>query len=119
MVRMLPFSSSAKGVRDIYPNADIMLCSGHTGWAHKKMLKKHQKAKSFTDSQIEKYKDTFPNVCNKEYQQCECVGKHSSECGCLSNRFIAKHTPILLPFFLEHPSLVCFVVYQVYRRSSN
>ena len=33
-------------------------------------------SKRFTQSQIKKYKNTFPNVCNKEYQQCKCVGNH-------------------------------------------
>ena len=42
-------------------------------------------------AQIEKYKDTFPNVCNEEYRKCMCkCKKHSSGCGCLSDTFIAK-----------------------------
>ena len=32
-------SSSAKGVREIFPSAEIMLCGGHAGRAHKKLWK--------------------------------------------------------------------------------
>ena len=85
-------SSSAKSVREVYPDAEIMICGGHAGRAHGKMFEKRQKDKHLTQAQIEKYKDTFPNVCNEEYQKCKCK-KHSSGCGCLSDTFIAKaHT---------------------------
>ncbi len=54
--------------------------------------KKRAKDKVLTQAQIEKYKDTFPKVCNEEYQKCKCKN-HSSGCGCLSDTFIAKaHT---------------------------
>ena len=36
-------SSSAKGVREIFPKAEIMLCGGHAGRAHTKILEKRQK----------------------------------------------------------------------------
>ena len=36
-------SSSAKGVREIFPKAEIMLCGGHAGRAHRKILEKRQK----------------------------------------------------------------------------
>ena len=82
-------SSSAKSVREVYPDAQIMICGGHAGQAHRKLVEKRQKDKDLTQAQ---YKDTFPNVCNKEYQKCKCK-KHSSGCGCLSDTFIAKaHT---------------------------
>ena len=32
---------------------------------HRKSLEKRQKDKDLTQAQIEKYKDTFPSVCNK------------------------------------------------------
>ena len=38
-------SSSAKAVREIYPKAEIMLCGGHAGRAHRKILEKRQKDK--------------------------------------------------------------------------
>ena len=85
-------SSSAKSVREVYPDAQIMICGGHAGRAHRKILEKYQKDKHLTQAQIEKYKETFPNVCNEEFQKCKCK-KHSSGCGCLSDTFIAKaHT---------------------------
>ena len=33
-------SSFARAVRDIYPKAEIMLCGGHAGIAHRKILEK-------------------------------------------------------------------------------
>ena len=85
-------SSSAKSVREVYPNAQIMLCGGHAGRAHNFFLEKRQKDKAFTQTQIEKHKDAFPNVCKEEYQKCNCT-RHSSGCGCLSDTFIAAaHT---------------------------
>ena len=53
-------SSSAMAVTDHFPNAEIMICGGHAGRAHKKQLEKLQKIKSFTVDLIRKYKDTFP-----------------------------------------------------------
>ena len=86
-------SSSAKVVNDIFPNAQIMICGGHAGRAHKKILEKRQKIKAFTNYQITKYKDTFPAVVREGWQKCKCQGNHSAGCGCLSDAFIAKaHT---------------------------
>ena len=36
----LPFSSSAKAVREIFPSAEIMLCGGHADRAHKEEHRK-------------------------------------------------------------------------------
>ena len=38
-------SSSAKSFREVFPDAEIMICGGHAGRAHKKMLELHQKRK--------------------------------------------------------------------------
>ena len=38
-------SSSAKAVREIFPKAEIMLCGGHAGRAHRKILEKRQNDK--------------------------------------------------------------------------
>ena len=70
-----------------------MLCGGHAGRAHRKILEKRQKDKMLPSAHIEKYKDDFPFICEEEYQQCKCVVYHSSGCGCLSDTFISKaHT---------------------------
>lgn len=42
-------SSSSKAVSDHFPNAKVMICSGHAGRAHKKQLEKLSKKKCFTD----------------------------------------------------------------------
>ena len=41
-------SSSSKAVTDHFPDAQVMICGGHAGTAHKKQLEKMQKMKSFT-----------------------------------------------------------------------
>ena len=78
-------SSSAKAVREIYPKAEIMLCGGHAGRAHRNILEKRQKNKILPPAHIEKYKTDFPIICKEEYQSCKCVVYHSSGCGCLSD----------------------------------
>ena len=66
-----------------------MLCGGHAGRAHRKILEKRQKKKILPPSHIE---TDFPFIC-KEYQSCKCVMYHSSGCGCLSDTCISKaHT---------------------------
>ena len=85
-------SSSAKALRKVFPKAEIMLCGGHAGHAHRKILENRQKEKELKQTMIDKYKDVFPQVCDKEYQKCKCE-RHRSGCGCLSEAFISKaHT---------------------------
>ena len=53
--------SSAKAVIDHFLNAEIMICGGHAGRAHKKQLERLQKIKSFTVDLIRNYiKTLFP-----------------------------------------------------------
>ena len=83
-------SSSANAVREVFPDADIMICGGHAGRAHKKMLKSHQKKKRASEKMIEKYGKAFPALCELS---CKCTGNHSAACGCLTDAFISKaHT---------------------------
>lgn len=86
-------SSSANAVREVFPRAKIMICGGHAGRAHKKILEKRQRARSLSKALIDKYKDTFPNICEEEYQRCKCGDRHRTGCGCLTDAFINKaHT---------------------------
>ena len=39
-------SSSAKAVTEVFPDAEIMICGGHAGRAHKKILESRQKMKA-------------------------------------------------------------------------
>ena len=78
--------SSAKAVTDHFPNAEIMICGGHAGMAHKKQLEKLQKIKSFTVDLIRKYKNTFPSVGDVV---CHC-SRHKQGCGCFSKAFTEK-----------------------------
>ena len=47
-------SSSSKAVREIYPKAEIMLCGGHAGRAHNKMLEKRLKDKVLPLSHVDR-----------------------------------------------------------------
>ena len=81
-------SSSAKAVTEVFPDAEIMLCGGHAGRAHKKILESWQKRERFPQyNMINKYGDDFPAV---RELICKCRGNHSANCGCLSTTFISK-----------------------------
>ena len=83
-------SSSANAVVEVFPKAEVMICGGHAGRAHKKILEKRQKVKCFTKKLIERYEKTYPAVSTLT---CKCKGNHSATCGCMTAAFIAKaHT---------------------------
>ena len=73
-----------------------MLCGGHAGRAHRKILEKRQKDKILPLKHVDK--GDFPVICKDEYQSCKWVGYHRSGCGCLVTPLYPKHTPISLPF---------------------
>ena len=70
-------SSSAKAVRKIYPKAEIMLCGGHAGRAHIKILEKRQKDKTLPLKHVDK--DDFPVIC-KEDQSCKDRTEKEESC---------------------------------------
>lgn len=84
-------SSSAKAVSEVFPDAEIMICGGHAGRAHRKILELRHKMKKVPKKMLEKYKDSYPALGEVH---CTCEGgNHSSTCGCLNQPFIAKaHT---------------------------
>ena len=84
-------SSSAKGFREVFPDAQVMICGGHAGRAHKKILEKRHKLKKAPKKMWKKYEKNFPAL---RKLSCKCLGgNHSSTCGCLNPPFIAKaHT---------------------------
>ena len=79
-------SSFSEAVTDHFPDAQIMICSGHASRAHKKQLEKLQKMKSFTADLIRKFKDIFPTVGDVV---CHC-SRHKQGCSCLSKTFIER-----------------------------
>ena len=82
-------SSSSNAVSECFPEAEIMVCGGHVGRAHRKQLEARATQKKFTDTMMSKYEKTFPGVKNVT---CHCI-RHKVGCGCLSESFIAKaHT---------------------------
>ena len=63
-------SSSAKAVSDVFPDAEIMICGGHAGRAHKKILELRHKMKKVSKTMIQKYKDTFPALGKLRCDSC-------------------------------------------------
>ena len=64
-------SSSAKAVSEVFPDAEIMICDGHAGHAHRKILELRHKMKKVPKKMLQKYRDTFPALgklrCNEVY----------------------------------------------------
>ena len=98
-------SSSANSLSAVFPDAEIMICAGHSGRAHRKILESRQKIKQFPKIFNEKHREKFPGIvecssdCKKDSHSntcvrfCHCTGNHSVGCGCLTAEFIAKaHT---------------------------
>ena len=85
-------SSSAKAVR---AKAEIMLCGGHAGRAHRKILEKRQKNKILPPAHIEKYKTDFPFICIRVVNVW-CIT--AVDAGVLLTPLYPKHTPISLLF---------------------
>ena len=81
-------SSSANEVREVFPDADTMICGGHVGRANKKMLNSHQNEKKASEKMIEKYGKAFPALCKLS---CKSTGNHSAAYGCLTNAFKGPH----------------------------
>ena len=87
-------SSSAKAVREVFPDADIMICGGHAGRAHRKILELRQKIKNASQQMMHKFKDSYPEL-GKLTCKCMRAGKsnHSANCRCLTAPFISRaHT---------------------------
>ena len=52
-------SSSAKAFSQVFPDADIMICGGHAGRAHRKILELHHKMEKVSKKMIKKYIQGF------------------------------------------------------------
>jgi hypothetical protein len=98
-------SPSANSFSAVFPDAEIMICAGHSGRAHRKVLESRQKLKQFPKRFIEKHREKFPATveCSSDCEDeshsdtcvrfCHCTGNHSAGCGCLTAEFIAQaHT---------------------------
>ena len=80
-------SSSSNAMIDHFPDAEIMICGGHAGKAHKKQLENLAKKKSFTDQFKKKHHERFPQV---DSVVCHCEKRHKPGCGCWSEAFIEE-----------------------------
>ena len=54
--------SSSNAMTELFPDAQIMICGGHAGKAHKKQLEELAKKKSFTDKYKKKHRKKFPQL---------------------------------------------------------
>ena len=79
-------SSSSKAVTDHFPNAEVMICAGHTARAHKKRLESLAVKKCFSAKLKSMYRERFPLV---DTVVCHCT-RHEAGCGCLSKGFIER-----------------------------
>ena len=80
-------SSSANVISNLFPEAEVMICSGHAAKSHKKVLEGYSKIKAFSDSFIKTHQNKHPTV--KEVK-CKCSGRHGQGCGCLTPAFIER-----------------------------
>ena len=55
-------SSSAKAVREVFPNAEVMICGGDAGRAHRKILELLQKIKKAPQQMLDRYKSSYPQL---------------------------------------------------------
>ena len=70
-------SSSSNAVSEVFPDAKIMICGGHSGRAHKKQLEVRAKQKSFTNAFMARYEKQYPEV---RTLTCHCRGNHKLSC---------------------------------------
>ena len=80
-------SSSAKPIAECFPECKIMICGGHAGKAHLKVLEKYSKMKAAPAGFIKLHKSKFPQIAETS---CHCVEKHRVGCGCLTDAFIMR-----------------------------
>ena len=64
-------SSSAKTVTEVFPDAEVLICGGHAGRAHRNILALLHKMKKVPKKMLEKYKDSFPALGEA---RCKCEG---------------------------------------------
>ena len=76
-------SSSSNAIKEVFSEAEIMLCKGHVGRSHLKQLENYKKMKRFSKDMRDKHREIIT-----EDVQCCCKDRHSKNCGCLSDCFI-------------------------------
>ena len=89
-------SSSAKAVREIYPKAEIMLCGGHAGRAHRNILGKRQKNQILPPAHIERL--ISPSYVRRSIRVVSVWCITAVDVAVLVTPLYPKHTPISLLF---------------------
>ena len=81
-------SSSSKALKSNFPTAQLVYCSGHAARNHEKHLKyKIKTTKSFTDDQVKKHSEVYPDVATAT---CHCKKHMGTNCGCITPGFITR-----------------------------
>ena len=81
-------SSSSKALKANFPTAQLLYCSGHAARNHEKHLKyKIKTTKSFTDDQVKKHSEVYPDVATAT---CHCKKHMGTNCGCITPGFITR-----------------------------
>ena len=71
-----------------------------------KMLELHQKRTFVSKKMLDKYKDSFPSLCELS---CKCTGNHRASCGCLTEALISKAHTNFTSILIEAQSQEQFV----------
>ena len=78
-------SSTSRAIREIYPDAEIMLCRGHEGRSHLNQLKKLMSMKRFNKKTLKAHQKHIAGLRN---ETCWCKKFHKKGCGCFTDAFI-------------------------------
>ena len=63
-------SSSANAVREVFPDTEVMICGGHAGRAHRKILELRQKINKAPQQMLDRYKSSYPEL---DKLTCKCT----------------------------------------------
>ena len=83
-------SSSAKAVREVFPDAEVMICGGHAGQAHRKILELRQDIKKAPQQMLDRHTSSYPEL-----------GKLTCKCMWVKATTVPAVGALLHPSFLE------------------
>jgi len=98
-------ASSSKHVKECFPDCKVMVCGGHAGKNHLKMLQSYSKMKCASQEFIKLHVKKFPEISSVT---CHCKGNHKQGCGCLSVAFIQQARNLFSYILKDSQSAVDF-----------
>ena len=85
-------SSTAKAIKEIFPEPEIILYRGHEGRSHLKQLRKLQTMKKFSSKVLKKHQEYLGDIKD---EKCWCEKRHVKGCGCFTDTFITNSRNLL------------------------